>query len=219
MIKLINQYKVVALIILLIIVNFLFIFGQKLFSNDHIFENGWTEEQFVASSTPSQTVQETLSETSSMLVDSTPVTTFPVFICGEIKHPGVYYVTDPVVIDDIVKLAGGFTDLADPNVVNLAMRLKGNEKIYIPQVGEAVTQTLMEEPVSDGLSGASDFININTANQDTLETLPGIGAAKAQQIIKHRETKGDFKTIDALQDVSGIGVKTFEGLKHLITIE
>ena len=63
------------------------------------------------------------------------------------------------------------------------------------------------------------LVNINSADQQMLETLPGIGPAKALQIINYRESNGTFKSIDELQDVSGIGTKIFEGLRDLIAIE
>jgi competence protein ComEA len=59
-------------------------------------------------------------------------------------------------------------------------------------------------------------VNINTATQEELETLPGIGPTKARAIIEYRREKGPFQTPDELQEVSGIGPKTWEGLKDRV---
>jgi len=59
-------------------------------------------------------------------------------------------------------------------------------------------------------------VNINTANQEELETLPGIGPTKARAIIEYRRAEGSFQTPEELQEVSGIGPKTWEGLKDRV---
>jgi competence protein ComEA len=66
---------------------------------------------------------------------------------------------------------------------------------------------------------AGGKVNINTADQAQLDTLPGIGQAYAQRIIQYREINGPFKTIEDIKQVSGIGDKRFEQLKDLITVQ
>ena len=65
---------------------------------------------------------------------------------------------------------------------------------------------------------AQQKINLNTATAEQLETLPGIGPAKAQAIVKYRTDNGNFASIEDLKKVSGIGDKLFEQIKDQITV-
>jgi len=118
-------------------------------------------------------------------------------------------------IEDAIRLAGGALPDADLARINLAMRVQDEGMYYVPAVGEEIT----EEPlVSGGEQNTKGKVNINKADQAQLETLPGIGPAKAQKIIEYREKHGGFKSIEEIMNVSGIGEKTYEGLKDLIDI-
>lgn len=215
MIKLIRKYKQVTLIILLIFVNFLFIFGEALLPE----EDEVATQLIAVRDDKVPTGQAGEEQERATVVPERVVTEVPVYVCGAVNRPGVYEVAMPGLIQHAIELAGGFTEQADPNVLNLAAPVMGNERIYVPQQGEVVSETLMmSTTVSVGETNKGK-VNINTADQATLETLPGIGEAKAKQIMAYRQSCGTFKTIEALQDVSGIGNKTFEGLKDLITIE
>jgi competence protein ComEA len=107
--------------------------------------------------------------------------------------------------------------------VNLAARLKDGERVHVPRTGDAPVAV----PDDSGRSTGMDLekatpagpVNINTASLEELQTLPGIGETKAKAIIAYREDKQGFKSIDELQNVTGIGPATFERLKDLITVE
>jgi competence protein ComEA len=86
--------------------------------------------------------------------------------------------------------------------------------VHVPREGEADPPPVISGGGSDG---EGERVPINTATADELETLPGIGKVTAQRIIEYREANGPFETIEEIQDVSGIGVKTFEGMRDLIT--
>lgn len=140
-----------------------------------------------------------------------------VYICGEINKPGVYSLLQDDRLIKLVEMAGGFTQMADMQAVNLAEKLEDEDFIKIPSVvidtnGTTVNATNYTEVQT------SSKININTAAKEQLESLPRIGEALAQRIIDYRESNGRFKDINELNNVSGIGDKIFEGLKDKITV-
>jgi competence protein ComEA len=107
---------------------------------------------------------------------------------------------------------------ADTQALNLAAFLQDGEQISIPAVQP--TQPALEPPARAAplpTAQSGKLININTATQAELESLPGIGPALAQQIIAYRKANGPFATIEDIIDVPGIGPKTFEKIKDLIT--
>ena len=165
--------------------------------------------------------------------------TIPVYICGEVKNPGVYEVNCENLINDIVNLAGGLTEEADPKAVNLASQISSNQMVIIPKIGEELSDIHSTTCISEqntyeneiGEQGYSDkgtlysesnvesnIININTADKELLMSLPGIGEVKANAIIEYRESVGRFYSTSDIKNVSGIGEKTFEKLAKLITI-
>lgn len=143
-------------------------------------------------------------------------------IDGCVNKPGVYHFKKDDRIKDIVELAGGFKQDADTKSVNLAMKLKDEMKIYIPSKSETSKEQNNDTQSSDIVTikdnNSSNIVNINTADSNKLQTLPGIGPSKAKKIIEFRE-KNQFKKIEEIKNVDGIGDKTFESLKSLITID
>ncbi|MCW6678048.1 DUF655 domain-containing protein [Anaerococcus sp. NML200574] len=145
-----------------------------------------------------------------------------VYISGEVLHSGVYAIEDGDRLDDLVKKAGGLTERADINAINLALRLEDQMKIYIPNIDENQNinadnpQTLGQ---SQSISNQSlqAKININIASKEELMTLPNIGEKRADAIIEYRKQKR-FEKIEEIKNVSGIGDKYFEAMKDLITV-
>lgn len=143
-------------------------------------------------------------------------------IDGCVNKPGVYSFKKDDRIKDIVELAGGFTQDADTKSVNLAMKLKDEMKVYVPSKTETSKAQNNNIESSDIVTikdnNSNSLVNINTADSNKLQTLPGIGPSKAKKIIEFRE-KNQFKKIEEIKNVDGIGDKTFESLKSLITID
>lgn len=129
-------------------------------------------------------------------------------IDGAVINPGVYKLVEGSRVIDAINLAGGLRDNAITQNLNKARVLLDGEKIYIYQDGE------MEIIESDDNGG---LININTATVDSLMSLPGIGEVYAKRIIEYRNNK-KFSSIEEIKNIEGIGDKTFEKLKELITI-
>lgn len=156
----------------------------------------------------------------------------PVYICGEVLKPGVYYVDSAAIVNQVIEMSGGFTQKADKSSLNLAGLIEPNQKIYVPKIGEQIDKSSNSYDNKDkgsaavshasdtkvNTASASQVVNINTATQEELQTLSGIGEVKAKAIIEYRSTVGRFKTIDELLNVSGIGDKTFDKIKPFITI-
>ncbi|HUV73256.1 MAG TPA: helix-hairpin-helix domain-containing protein [Anaerolineae bacterium] len=135
-----------------------------------------------------------------------------VYVTGAVLEPGVYYLPEECRVQDALEAAGGPTANADLDRVNLAQRVRDEDQIYFPEVGE-------ENLPSTSASGSGEGqININTASAHELEELSGIGPALAQCIIDHRETHGPFSTIEEIMEVRGIGPGVFEDIRELITV-
>lgn len=197
-------------------------------------EDGLSKNTVVSSSAvsgiASEISREEANEESETNANSTPNETWYVDIKGAIKVPQVVPVTPGMRVHDVVEMAGGVTGEADQSQVNLAQLVTDQMVIYVPKVGEEVspstealvagsqvTESAVSEISGDATSGG-DLVNINTADTTMLQTLSGIGEKRAADIINYRETNGLFETVDDLDQVSGIGEKTMEKLRPLITV-
>lgn len=159
----------------------------------------------------SETAEELSSEEDKMLV---------VHLCGAVNNPGVYELEiDSRIIDGINK-AGGFTEKASRDSLNLAMELTDGSRVYVPTVEEAKEEEYLQPQYISGNAGTEDKrVNINTADADKLMTLSGIGKTRAEAVIAYRQEHGPFKTTEEIMNVSGIGKASFEKLKEEITVE
>ena len=150
-----------------------------------------------------------------------------VHVTGAVNYPEVYALPADAIVQEAILVAGGPTDDAALDTLNLARLLNDGEQIVIPRQGEMAvqpqpqTQTTTTDNTSDSGSSAPAFIgpvNINTAGPEELDTLPGIGPVIAQRIIDYRNLNGPFARIEDIQNVAGIGPATFEDLRDLITV-
>ena len=142
-------------------------------------------------------------------------------IKGAVKNEGVYELSNGSRVTDVVKLAGGFTEDADKKSVNLAEKVTDEAVIYVARVGEIVAPTTTNSQANGSAQQeeSSDKINLNTATLAELQTISGIGAKRAQDIIDYRDANGGFSSVDDLANVSGIGEKTLEKLKSEVTVD
>lgn len=142
-----------------------------------------------------------------------------IHICGAVKKPGVYTFAEEPHMIDVVKRAGGFTKKADQTSVNLAERVADGTQLVIAAKGSR--KESKEEPRShsgSSASGISDRVNINTATEQELMTLSGIGESKATQIVTYRTTHGAFHKIEDIMNISGIKEGVFSKIKDYITV-
>lgn len=147
-----------------------------------------------------------------------------VYISGAVVRPDVYTLPAGSRVRDAIQAAGGPSSQADLQNLNLAAFLQDGMKIQVPQIVKApivpgdMTSISNLSAAGVGQRVAGALVNINTASQQELDTLPEIGPALAQRIIAYRTAKGPFAKIEDIQNVSGIGPVTFEKIKDLITV-
>lgn len=150
-----------------------------------------------------------------------------IHITGQVNQSGILELPVGSRIADAISLAGGETEKADLNHVNLAYELQDGQKIYIPSIEEkneeieyitsgSGNNVIVEESHQQGVS---QKVNINQAGQAELEELPGIGPSLASQILAYRNANGNFKQIEDLQNVKGIGEAKFNNIKEYVTVK
>lgn len=142
---------------------------------------------------------------------------------GAVTKPGVYTLKARSRVTDAIKAAGGMTEDADAKSVNLAASLSDEEVIYVASKDENVSVVGQSDSgaASDkgGKTSQKDGkINLNTATSEELQTISGIGAKRAEDIIAYRESHGGFQSVDDLKNVSGIGDKTLEKIRESIYV-
>ena len=161
-----------------------------------------------------------------------PQGTIFVHISGAVTNPGLVELDDGSRVADAVQAAGGFADDAVIDSVNLARQLEDGEQVYVAQVqsddasgspqesgnrGSAL-QTSSEGSTSARQDAVESKVNINTASESELQSLPGIGPSTAAKIVSERVQNGAFSSIEDLKRVSGIGDKKFESLSEMICV-
>ena len=156
-----------------------------------------------------------------------------VYVCGAVRTPDVYCLNPDMRIADAVDAAGGFTENAGISYINLAAMISDGQKIYIPTVSE-IEEALSEGGVSTATvnittntpgvitendqGNADGLVDINSADRDTLMTLPGIGQSKADKIIAYREANGGFSSIEDIMLVAGIKEGLYNKVKDKICV-
>jgi competence protein ComEA len=150
-----------------------------------------------------------------------------VYVVGQVQRPGVVSLAAGARVEDAVDAAGGATGKADLAVMNLARKVVDGERIVVPRPGEKVPAAdPMPAPdgaaPSDGQAGTSSApgtpVDLNTATVADLDALPGVGPVIAGRIVAWRQQNGNFKTVDDLGEVSGIGDATLEKLRPLVRV-
>lgn len=174
-------------------------------------------------------IQVTVQDTAPATVET--VRLISVYICGEVRNPGIYEAPLGAMLNDIIEDAGGLTENASVNNINLVYQITGNMSIYIPSEDEIKNgftggDIIRQDGVyvwgnsSGGSSepgGSTLMVNINTAALDELKSLPGIGEVTAQAIIDYRNTT-PFSAIEDIKNVTGIGDSKFNRIKDYICV-
>lgn len=163
-----------------------------------------------------------------------------VYVTGAVKRPGVYTVAEGTRIYQLLDLAGGFTEDADKSAVNLATKVSDGAQIDFPSCVETAQKgtknyngTRTSKQSSGYIKNSSSsysrkakaentqtgaLVDINSASQEELDSLPGVGAKTAELIVNYRREHGRFERIEDLLEIKGIGAKKYEKLKDKITV-
>lgn len=217
-----NKKKIFVFAIILLICPTILLVKDKLNSKDDIYV--LTEESTVSDENKNNDKKEKI-EDEKENISNKEIT---VYVSGEVNKSGVVTLKEGDRLAVAVEKLGGTTKKADLNNINLAIRVKDEEHYIIPKIGEAKQEDLKgvnntkdienAEIKNENTAKDSSKININTATLEELDKLPGVGEATANKIISHREENGQFKTIEDIKNVNGIGDKKFENMKELICV-
>ena len=152
-----------------------------------------------------------------------------VHIAGEVKKPGIVKTKEGARIADIIEEAGGLTENANITNINLAYIIEDGQKITIPSKNQKVEakqeeyiQTENEQGIineEQGISNKNQVLNINKATKEEMQTLQGIGESTADKIITYRKENGNFKQIEDIKNVPGIGDAKYENIKDKISVK
>lgn len=242
-----KKYIIPSIIIFLIILSFIYTITNKNSnyeilaeavdankilsgSNKDIVEKEETQETQELDKTEEVKV---INETLSLNINNSTIQSqkIPVYVCGQVCYPDVYYLDEGSIIKDAITIAGGFTSEANKSVWNLAMEIQRGLKIEVPKVGEEIDKIAISYDNSIKGSDTQNFhttepvvstqrlININRATASELTSLPGIGPAIAQNIIQYRENNGAFRSLQDIDNVPRIGQVTLEKIKDYICFE
>lgn len=196
-----HQKNIEAVIIVLVIAAVL-VFGPK-GENDKAMQGNQKEitTQEKTETTSEKPVQEKVAQEE-----------FYADISGCVKSPGIYKIKKGARLFEVIELAGGLTEDADYNGFNQAEKIEDGDKIIIP------SKEFSDESGENIGTVTSGKINLNTADVNKLQEIPGIGPSTAEKIISYRQNNGRFHKIEDLMNISGIGEKTFEKMEDKITV-
>ncbi len=143
-----------------------------------------------------------------------------VYICGCVKSPGVYPCAEGTRVYEIIDMAGGLTEEAYVEALNLADIVQDKDKIYVPDMESFQNQENLSGSDIDieNSSKKSSLININTASLSELTTLPGIGESRAKDIIEYRTKQGKFNCKEDIMKINGIKEAAYSKIKDYITV-
>ena len=180
------------------------------------------ESDVEKNSSNSKTESEKASQSGTDAEEGLPETLY-VHVCGAVNAPGVYELKTDARIYEALEAAGGMTEDAATDWINQAEALSDGERIYVPTQEEAEESAQSvsgrwADPNGNAGGSVSDKININTAAKEELMTLSGIGASKAESILKYRQEHGNFQNIEDLKKIEGIKDGVFNKIKDDITV-
>jgi competence protein ComEA len=155
----------------------------------------------VTVATPIQSATPSMAKAASKIV---------VHVLGAVRHPGLVRLPENSRVQDAIDAAGGPTRQADPGELNLAQLLSDGQQVLIGTAHHPAGE-VREQPGSSTGSGAAakGALDLNRASQGQLEELPEVGPVTAQAILAWRQEHGRFTRIEELQEVDGIGPKTY----------
>lgn len=141
-----------------------------------------------------------------------------VHVVGAVHKPGVLELKANARVVDAIEAAGGVIEGAALSAINLARVVTDGEQISVPTEEMVSAAAAAGTPSAAGAAGGNALLNLNSADANSLESLPGVGPALAARIIDWRGSNGGFRTVDDLNQVSGIGDKLLERIRSLVSV-
>ena len=222
--KRINKKSIIYLCIIILVIGIYYVFIRK--------------EDYIESASNTLNLDKEISKNEDDFIDTKEKDNIVVYITGEVNNVGLYELQENSRVADIIDKAGGLTKEADIENMNLADILEDGMKIYVPKKSERLDENQndnsnkqnnanidiikesrnINEQKNINKEAKSSKININTAIQTELETLPGIGPSTALKIIEYRKQNGKFSCVEDIKNVSGIGESKYNKVKDLIKV-
>lgn len=213
--------KKIKIVIIISIVMIIFMFIFNIFHKNEKYEIGHNEERI-----ENEIQEESVFEEESNVIKNENLSQETIFvdIVGEVNSPSMVEVEAKDRLQIAIEKAGGLTQKADRDSINLAQKLTDGAQYVIPKKGEELKINYSDNQKSESdvknTSAENDGkVNINTADKEALKTLTGIGDVLAQRIIDYRNENNGFKSIDDINNVKGIGEKKFEEIKGEIFVD
>ena len=223
----INKKIILGIIIILLLLGYYVLYKRSNIFKE--FEESTNLDELIAYEEENNELKEIKKDTEEEVTEDKKK--IVVHITGEVNNWGVIELDEGSRVMDAVNVAGGFTNDADVEKINLAYVLSDAVKIYVPSKNEneeSVTTTKEYITLESGNNivtedgemkkSTNSIININEATQTELESLPGIGPSIALKIITYRKENGKFSSIDDIKNVSGIGDGKFNNIKEFICV-
>ena len=206
-----QKIKIAITLFVIIIAIFYYIYSQN------------QKEIFFEESKQENEVQEKTEETENKKII--------VHVSGAVKNEGIVELEEGARVANAIEKAGGVRDDAYTKDINYALKLEDGMKIYVPTIEEAKQEKeevninsessnyiISSNNTKTNENSNGQKVNINNADESELDELPGVGPSTAQKIIQYRKENGEFKSIDELKNVSGIGEAKFQKIKDLICV-
>ena len=151
-------------------------------------------------------------------VTSTPPAALVVDVIGKVRHPGVVTLRPGARVIDAIKAAGGLRPGAGPGALNLARPVVDGEQIMVGL--KAGPQAAPAPPGGPAVPGSAPGaqLDLNTATVEQFDGLPGVGPVLARRIVDYRTQHGAFRSVEELQEVTGIGDRKYEDIKALVRV-
>ena len=169
-------------------------------------------------------IQNGIEETNIVEISKIEKEYIKIHIAGQVKNSGIIELEKGERISDAIEKAGGTTELADLDNVNLAYVLEDGQKLYIPSSEEKTEEYISTENGKNIIqetksSSVKSVIDINKADKEQLQNIPGVGPSMAEKIVNYREENGNFNSVEDLKNISGIGEKKFESMKEFVCVK
>ena len=206
-----QKIKIAITLFVIIIAIFYYIYSQN--QKEILFEESKQENE----------VQERTEETENKKII--------VHVSGAVKNEGIVELEEGARVANAIEKAGGVRDDAYTKDINYALKLEDGMKIYVPTIEESKQEKeevninsessnyiISSNNTKTNENSNGQKVNINNADESELDELPGVGPSTAQKIIQYRKENGEFKSIDELKNVSGIGEAKFQKIKDLICV-